>query len=80
MVRDDAVMETNSNNTIGPDSIADTQLVVECAAAGRPVPVEVACRVQARAAQARKQLIATHGVQDIGVQIIREIRGELPQS
>jgi hypothetical protein len=76
---DDRVVESSSNTNVSAESIADTQIVIECAAAGRPVPVEVARRVQARAAQARKQLLATHGVQDIGVEIIREIRGELPQ-
>ncbi len=62
-----------------PDELADAQLVADCIAAGRPIPPEVVRRVQERAAQARKELIATHGIQDIGVRIIREIRGELPQ-
>ena len=61
------------------DELADAQFVADCVAAGRPIPPEVVRRVQERAALARKELVATHGVQDIGVRIIREIRGELPQ-
>jgi hypothetical protein len=59
---------------------ADARLIAECVAAGRPVPAEVVRRVEERAAHARQQVLATHGIQDIGVQIIRELRGELPQS
>jgi hypothetical protein len=38
----------------------------------------LARRVRARAEAIRQQILATHGVQDIGVQLIRELRGELP--
>lgn len=64
---------------IPPDIRADAQIVADCAAAGQPVPPEVPRRVQERSAHARRQLLATHGVQNVGVQIIRELRGELPQ-
>ncbi|MBI3468012.1 MAG: hypothetical protein HY000_33815 [Planctomycetes bacterium] len=60
-------------------SIADSQIVADCLAAGKQVPLEVIRRVRERADQARRQILATHGVQDIGVDIIREIRGELPE-
>jgi hypothetical protein len=71
---------TNTNSAIiPPEVMADAQIVADCAAAGKPVPPEVARRVHERAENARRQLLATHGVQDIGVQIIRELRGELPQ-
>ena len=65
---------------IPPDVLADAQTVAECLARGRSVPPEVARRVQQRAEEGRKQLLAAYGVQNIGVQIIREIRGELPES
>jgi hypothetical protein len=65
-------------NDISPE--ADARLVAACVAAGRPIPPEVVRRVQERADQARKEVLATHGVQDIGVPIIRELRGELPKS
>jgi hypothetical protein len=69
---------TGISNDVSPE--ADARLIAECVAAGRPIPVEVVRRVQERAAQARQQVLATHGIQDIGVQIIRELRSELPQS
>ncbi len=58
--------------------MADVQLVADCVAAGKTVPLEVVRRIQARAARARQEILEKHGVQDIGVQIIRELRGELP--
>ncbi len=62
------------------DGDADALLVAECVATGRPIPPEVIRRVQERAAQAREEVLASHGVQDIGVAIIRKLRGELPES
>jgi hypothetical protein len=71
-------MQNNDDHSV-PDSTADSQIVADCLASGKQVPLEVARRVRDRAERARKHLLATHGVQDIGVQIIRQIRGELPQ-
>jgi hypothetical protein len=71
-------MANNHGNLERTNGITDAQIVAECLAAGKAVPPEVAQRVNERADQARRQLLATRGVQDIGVQIIREIRGELP--
>ena len=68
-------METKSINSID----LDAQIVAEAVGAGKPVPADVAKRVRERADAARKRVLSTHGIQDIGVQIIREIRGELPQ-
>jgi hypothetical protein len=73
-------MIINETNSTPADVLADAQIVADCAAAGKPIPPEVARRVKARADHARKELVATHGIQDIGVQIIREMRGELPES
>lgn len=68
-------MKNNENNSVD----VDAQIVAAAVAAGKQIPADVAKRVRQRADEARKQLLATHGVQDIGVQIIRDIRGELPQ-
>lgn len=59
---------------------ADTRLAMDSIAKGQPIPPDIARRIQERAEEARKNLLRTHGVQNSGVQIIREIRGELPQS
>jgi hypothetical protein len=72
-------MSTSENQLSVPNAADDVQHVADCIAAGRPIPAEVARRVQEQANRIRKEILATHGVQDIGVQIIREIRGELPQ-
>jgi hypothetical protein len=79
IIREDCAMEHTHQNPLPGDAAADAHVIMECVAARKPVPPEVVSRVRERAAQARKMLLATHGVQDIGVQIIREIRGELPQ-
>jgi hypothetical protein len=63
-----------------PDVTADVQIVADCIAAGAPVPPEVPRRLHERAAEVRREILARHGVQDIGVQIIRELRGDLPVS
>jgi hypothetical protein len=74
-------METkNTGSVIPPDVLADLQLIVDCVAAGKPVPPEVARRVHERSERIRQEILEKHGVQDIGVQIIREMRGELPEA
>jgi hypothetical protein len=70
-------MSTPENKHGSPDE--DARTVAESIAAGRPIPPEVVRRVQERADKARQEVLAAHGVQDIGVSIIRELRGELPQ-
>jgi hypothetical protein len=67
-----------TTHTSDLEAARDLQIVVDSVSAGRQIPPDVALRVQKRADEARKKLLATHGVQDSGVQIIREIRGELP--
>jgi hypothetical protein len=74
---DDSLMDDTGD--CAAERLADARIVAECLATGKHVPDDVCRRVQERAEQARRQVLAAHGVQDIGVQIIREIRGELPQ-
>ena len=57
---------------------ADSRIAMEAISRGQPIPPDVASRIQERAEEARKNLLLTHGVQNSGVQIFREIRGELP--
>ncbi len=70
---------TETDTTIPADLMADAQFVAECVAAGKPIPPEIALRVQKRAERIRQEVLAKHGVLDIGVPAIREFRGELPQ-
>jgi hypothetical protein len=60
-------------------ALLDAQCAADSVAAGVPIPSDVALRIRQRADQARQEVLARHGVQDIGVGIIREIRGELPE-
>jgi hypothetical protein len=71
-------MKPPSNPAIPSEVMADAQLVAECLAAGRPVPPEVARRVQERGERIRAEVLAAHGPLDVGVPAIRELRGELP--
>ncbi|HKI38128.1 MAG TPA: hypothetical protein VKA46_40115 [Gemmataceae bacterium] len=57
-----------------PDMLADLQEVARQAAAGGVKNAELLRRVQERAEAARREIRAKFGVQDIGVQIIRETR------
>ena len=64
---------------IPPEIMADAQAVVESLMAGRPVDPEVARRVRERSKAFTAETFAKHGLLDIGVPAIRELRGELPE-
>lgn len=71
---------TGRNETaIPPEAMADAQLVAECVAAGRPIPPEVARRIQEAVQQISARLRQQYGILDIGVPAIRELRGDLPE-
>jgi hypothetical protein len=70
--------DTLPNGTT-PDPQADAEAVMEHIRTGKPLDPAVAARVHARAQLITERIRREHGVQDIGVQIIRELRGELPQ-
>ena len=53
---------------------ADHEEVARAAAERRRVDPEVARRVRERANKMREEILRTHGVQNIGVEIIRQIR------
>ena len=74
------ITETNAApaRTLPPGVHPDVQAVADAVAAGRPVDPEVARRVHERAVRIRDQIFRTHGLLDIGVPAIRELRGELP--
>jgi hypothetical protein len=62
-----------STDTI-PTAVDDMHAVSEAVLAGRPVDRDVARRVQERAEASRKRLIEQYGLQDIGVDLIRQAR------
>jgi hypothetical protein len=58
---------------------ADTQAVLDHFATGKPLDPEIAKRVRARGQKIREEIFQKHGILDIGVPTIRELRGELPK-
>ena len=59
---------------------ADAQAVLDHVVSGTPVDPQLGRRIRERAEAIRRQILANQGVQDIGVELIRELRGELPKS
>jgi hypothetical protein len=56
----------------------DTRAVIEHAMTGKPLDPEAARRIHERAERATEEIYQKHGLLDIGVPAIRELRGELP--
>ncbi|OAI54784.1 hypothetical protein AYO44_14230 [Planctomycetaceae bacterium SCGC AG-212-F19] len=63
---------------IPPELAADTQAVLERVMTGKPLSPEAARRIHERAEKIREAIYQKHGLLDIGVPAIRELRGDLP--
>jgi hypothetical protein len=72
-------MDTNGVNTFPPEVRAMLEEAVRHAATGEGDP-EVLRRIHEEANRIREEIRRKHGVLDIGVPAIRELRGELPDS
>ena len=59
---------------------ADTEAVIEHAMTGKPLDPKIARRVRAEGEKVRQEIFAQHGLVDIAVPAIRELRGELPDA
>ena len=57
---------------------SDEEAVIAGFVTGTPLAPEVIRRVHERAQKIRERVFRTHGLLDIGVPAIRELRGELP--
>lgn len=64
----------DTNNLIPAEIMADLEEVARQAAAGGVHDPELLRRVTERAEKVRREILEKFGVQDIGVQIIREMR------
>lgn len=62
-----------------PSVHADEQAVMDHYLTGKSLDAEVARRVHERAQRIREETYRKHGLVDIAVPAIRELRGELPQ-
>jgi hypothetical protein len=71
-------MDANDTETpdgaMSPEITADTQAVIDHMMTGRPLDPEVARRVHERARAVTEAIRRRHGVLDIGVPAIRELR------
>ena len=61
-----------------PKALADEEAVMDSFVSGKPLDPEVAKRVRDRGRKIRDEIFHQHGLLDIGVPAIRELRGELP--
>jgi hypothetical protein len=57
-----------------PEMEADTQAVIERMTTGKPLDPDVAQRIRERGQRLREEVFQKHGVLDIGVPAIRELR------
>jgi hypothetical protein len=59
---------------IPPDLAADAQAIIDRLMSGKPLDPEVARRARQRGDRIREDIFRRHGLQDIGVPGIRELR------
>ncbi len=67
-------MNTTDTSAVPADVLEDAKLIAECVAAGKPIPPEVARRVQEEARRITQAVYEKHGLLDIAVPAIRELR------
>ncbi len=63
-----------------PEIREEFDAVLERLRTGKPLSPDMERRIHERAEKIRREVFEKHGLVDIGVQIIRELRGELPES
>lgn len=67
-----------TNSPPDPAARADEDVVMRAFLSGTPVDPDVARRVQERSRVIREEVFRQHGLIDIAVPAIRELRGPLP--
>jgi hypothetical protein len=71
---DDMTTPTIDASIIPPDILADGQAAIEAVMTGKPLDPEIARRIRERAAKLTEEIREKHGLLDIGVPAIRELR------
>jgi hypothetical protein len=71
---DNAEMSTEVDIGISPEMVADAEAAVEAVMTGKTLDPAVSRRIQERAAKIREKVFQKHGLLDIGVPAIRELR------
>ncbi len=64
---------------ISPEVRADFDAVMAHLRTGKPLDPAIARRIHERAEKIRQRILQEQGVRDLGVEIIRELRGALPE-
>ena len=72
-------MNTTETNHLTGELQADEEAVMAHFLTGKPLDPEVQRRVHERAKKIREEIYRNHGLVDIAVPAIRELRGELPE-
>jgi hypothetical protein len=67
-------MMSNQPNGTPPEEVADARAVIEHALSGKPLDPEIARRLRERGDRIREEVYRQHGLLDIGVPAIRELR------
>jgi hypothetical protein len=67
-------MEKDELNAIPPEIMADAQAVIASVVSGKPLDADVYLRVRERGARITEEIRQKHGILDIGVPAIRELR------
>jgi hypothetical protein len=68
-------------NEVAPiptETDADMKAIIEHLMTGKPLEPELVHRVREEGERIREEIYQKHGLLDIAVPLIREIRGELP--
>ncbi len=67
-------MNIPNTSSVPDDVLSDAQLIAECVASGTPIPAEVVRRVREDAKRITEAVYRKHGLLDVGVPAIRELR------
>lgn len=67
-------MDTEVKSLIPADVLADLERAAHCAATGQPPEPEFVRRIAEEAKEIREEVQREHGILDIGVPAIRELR------
>lgn len=71
-------METTAKWGIPNNAAADARALIDQLVSGKPQDPSLVQRVRAEASRITEEIRRRHGSLDIGVSLIRELRGDLP--
>lgn len=74
------IAASQTPESLPTDVAADIQAIADAAASGIRVDPAIVSRIRERSERIRNSVFLRHGLQDIGVPAIRELRGDLPES